>query len=208
MSSYTKEELKRLVITCLKEMSTEEIPVGISNRHIHLCAADFQQLFPNETLEPLKMLKQPGEFAAKQTVTIIGEKGHQEKVRILGPLRKKTQVEISKTDARILGIDAPIKLSGQLENAGLVTLKSKATSLELPVAIVAKRHIHMNSQDLKRFNVQANDNVTVKVKTPERTTIFEDVVIRFGENFVLEMHIDTDEANAANVSNETKVVIV
>lgn len=208
MSNYTREQLKQIVFSCLKEINLNEIPVGISNRHIHLCEEDFKLLFPNESLEPLKMLKQPGEFAAKQTLTVIGRKGEQEKVRILGPLRAKTQVEISKTDARVLGIEAPIKLSGQLEDAGVVTLKSQVTSIEVKAAIVAKRHIHMNTHDLERFNVRANDQVSVKISTPERTTIFEDVIIRHGENYVLEIHLDTDEANAANASSQTKVVII
>ena len=93
MNNFTKNEIKKIVSDLMKEMRNE-IPVGVSNRHIHLSQEDFELLFPGETLEPLKMLKQPGEFAAKQTLTLIGKKGKQGKVRILGPLRKRTQVEI------------------------------------------------------------------------------------------------------------------
>lgn len=207
MNSFTKNEIKKIVSDLMKEMR-DEIPVGVSNRHIHLSQEDFELLFPGETLEPLKMLKQPGEFAAKQTLTLIGKKGKQEKVRILGPLRKRTQVEISKTDARVLGIDAPIRLSGNLVDAGMVTLKSDNNEVNLRAAIVAKRHIHMNPNDLERFNLKEADVLTVKLKTPERETIYKDVSIRLGEKFILEMHIDTDEANAANVTNSTKALLI
>lgn len=207
MNSFTKNEIKKIVSDLMKEMR-DEIPVGVSNRHIHLSQEDFELLFPGETLEPLKMLKQPGEFAAKQTLTLIGKKGKQEKVRILGPLRKRTQVEISKTDARVLGVDAPIRLSGNLVDAGMVTLKSDNNEVNLRAAIVAKRHIHMNPNDLERFNLKEDDVLTVKLKTPERETIYKDVSIRLGEKFILEMHIDTDEANAANVTNSTKALLI
>ncbi|MFY8329632.1 phosphate propanoyltransferase [Vagococcus carniphilus] len=207
MNNFTKNEIKKIVSDLMKEMRNE-IPVGVSNRHIHLSQEDFELLFPGETLEPLKMLKQPGEFAAKQTLTLIGKKGKQEKVRILGPLRKRTQVEISKTDARVLGIDAPIRLSGNLVDAGMVTLKSDNNEVSLRAAIVAKRHIHMNPNDLERFNLKEDDVLTVKLKTPERETIYKDVSIRLGEKFILEMHIDTDEANAANVTNSTKALLI
>lgn len=207
MNSFTKNEIKKIVSDLMKEMR-DEIPVGVSNRHIHLSQEDFELLFPGETLEPLKMLKQPGEFAAKQTLTLIGKKGKQEKVRILGPLRKRTQVEISKTDARVLGIDAPIRLSGNLVDAGMVTLKSDNNEVNLRAAIVAKRHIHMNPNDLERFKLKEDDVLTVKLKTPERETIYKDVSIRLGEKFILEMHIDTDEANAANVTNSTKALLM
>ncbi|MFW7431386.1 phosphate propanoyltransferase [Vagococcus carniphilus] len=207
MNSFTKNEIKKIVSDLMKEMR-DEIPVGVSNRHIHLSQEDFELLFPGETLEPLKMLKQPGEFAAKQTLTLIGKKGKQEKVRILGPLRKRTQVEISKTDARVLDIDAPIRLSGNLVDAGMVTLKSDNNEVNLRAAIVAKRHIHMNPNDLERFNLKEADVLTVKLKTPERETIYKDVSIRLGEKFILEMHIDTDEANAANVTNSTKALLI
>ncbi|MFC6346465.1 phosphate propanoyltransferase [Vagococcus carniphilus] len=207
MNNFTKNEIKKIVSDLMKEMRNE-IPVGVSNRHIHLSQEDFELLFPGETLEPLKMLKQPGEFAAKQTLTLIGKKGKQEKVRILGPLRKRTQVEISKTDARVLGIDAPIRLSGNLVDAGIVTLKSVNNEVSLRAAIVAKRHIHMNPNDLERFNLKEDDVLTVKLKTPERETIYKDVSIRLGEKFILEMHIDTDEANAANVTNSTKALLM
>ena len=207
MNNFTKNEIKKIVSDLMKEMR-DEIPVGVSNRHIHLSQEDFELLFPGETLEHLKILKQPGEFAAKQTLTLIGKKGKQEKVRILGPLRKRTQVEISKTDARVLGIDAPIRLSGNLVDAGMVTLKSDNNEVNLRAAIVAKRHIHMNPNDLERFNLKEDDVLTVKLKTPERETIYKDVSIRLGEKFILEMHIDTDEANAANVTNSTKALLM
>lgn len=207
MDKMERAELKSLVREILEE-ELQTIPIGISNRHVHLTEGDFQQLFPGDSLRVLKPLKQPGEFAAEQTVSLIGPKGQRKNVRILGPLRKQSQVEISKTDGRTLGIDAPIRLSGDLADAKEITLQSQHGQLIIPAAIVAKRHIHMSISDMKKRGLQAGEEVAVKIDTPERATIFENVVIRPGENFLSEMHLDTDEANAAGVTANTRATIV
>ncbi len=203
MLDYSVDEIKKVVREVLTELQEETIPIGISNRHIHLTEEHFQLLFPNEQIEPQKKLKQPGEYAAKQTLTIIGPKGSRENVRILGPLRKQSQVEISKTDARTLGINAPIRLSGNLKDAVEITLKSPAAEITIPAVIIAKRHIHMSFADLEKLHLTKGEIVSVKIETPERTTIFDDVELRPGEKYVLEMHVDTDEANAANIGPKT-----
>ncbi|GCF95235.1 phosphate propanoyltransferase [Enterococcus florum] len=203
MHKATPELIQQIVSEVLNEIELEAIPIGISNRHVHLTEQDFQQLFPGETLTPMKPLKQPGEFAAEQTVTIVGSKGEQSRVRILGPFRKRSQAEISMTDTRTLGIPAPVRLSGHLEDAAEVTLKNGEHCVTIKGCIVAKRHIHMSFKDMARFKLSAGDTVSVRVKTEERTTLFEDVEIRPGEKFILEMHVDTDEANAANIKPDT-----
>ena len=190
------------VISNLKQYV--EVPVGVSNRHIHLSKEDFDILFPNQEVEIFKELSQPGFYAATQTVTIIGNRGELQKVRLLVPLREKTQVELSKTDARIIGIDAPIRLSGQLDDATEITIKSDATSIVRPAAIIAKRHIHMNPTDAILLGFKSGDKVSVLLEGDNRRTIYDDVIIRSSEGSVLEMHIDTDEANAANCGKEAK----
>lgn len=208
MNNYSIEEIKKIVREVLLEMQAETFPIGISNRHIHLTEEHFTILFPNEVIEPLKPLKQPGEFASKQTVTLVGSKGEIKRVRILGPLRKRSQVEISKTDARNLGIQPPIRLSGNLDDAVEITIRSEAAELTIPAAIVAKRHIHLNAQDMKRMNLKKGQVVSVEIFEGSRKTIFNDVELRPGKNFVLEMHVDTDEANAADIHPNTRGRII
>ncbi|MDH6365451.1 phosphate propanoyltransferase [Enterococcus sp. PF1-24] len=208
MVDMNQKALKEIIYQVMSDLELENIPIGISNRHVHLCEEHFRALFPGETIRPMKPLKQPGEFAAEQTVTICGPKGQQERVRLLGPLRKKSQVEISATDARNLGIVAPIRLSGNLTDAAEVTLKTAGREVTFKGCIIAKRHIHMSFNDLEKYQLKATDLVKVRVATPERTTLFEEVALRPGENFVLEMHVDTDEANAANIQLGTIASIV
>ena len=208
MNNYSIEEIRKIVREVLLEMQAETFPIGISNRHIHLTEEHFTILFPNETLEPLKPLKQPGEFAAKQTVTLVGPKGEIRKVRILGPLRKRSQVEISKTDARNLGVQPPIRLSGNLDDAVEITLRSEAAEVTIPAAIVAKRHIRWNDQDMERMGLKQGQVVSVEIFEGSRKTIFNDVELRPGKNFVLEMHVDTDEANAADIQPNTRGRII
>lgn len=206
MSNYSPEEIRQIVHKVLREMET--FPIGISNRHIHLTEEHFNVLFPNQMIEPAKKLKQPGEFASKQTVTLVGPKGVLQKVRILGPLRKRSQVEISKTDARNLGVQPPVRLSGHLDDAVEITLRSEVAELTIPAAIVAKRHIHLNYQDMKRLNLKEGQVVSVEIFEGSRKLIFSDVELRPGKNFILEMHIDTDEANAADIQLNTRGRII
>jgi phosphate propanoyltransferase len=195
-------EVKQVVCNVLAEMRERPIPVGISNRHLHLCQRDYDTLFPNEAMSVKKELKQPGQYAADQTVTLVGPKGKLERVRILGPVRSKTQVEISKTDARTLGIPAPIRLSGDLKETPGIKLVSEMGEVSLyEGVIVALRHIHMSPLDALLFGVKHGDAVSIEIQGTPRKTVFEDVSIRVSPDMVLEMHLDTDEANAADADN-------
>lgn len=199
-----RDEIKGIVRSVVQELLEDKvIPIGISNRHIHLSQADFDVLFPGQQMEKKKDLMQKGEFACEQLVTLIGPKGKLTKVRLLGPARKATQVELAMTDARILGLPVPLALSGDLSKAAMITIQSEAATLTIPAAIIAKRHIHMSPEDAKKFGVTNGEIVKVEVKTDGRTTIFGDVVIRENNLGVLEMHLDTDEANAAAVGPQT-----
>lgn len=179
-----------------------QVPVGISNRHIHLSQQDLETLFgEGYELTVRNNLSQTGQFAAEETLTVEGPKRSLQNVRILGPTRKETQVEVSRTDAFTLGVKPPVRDSGFLTDTPGITLigpKGKVT-LDKGV-IIAQRHIHMSPADAERFGVQDKDIVSVRVGG-ERGTVFNNVLIRVREDFVLEMHIDTDEANAAMLNN-------
>jgi len=182
-------------------LKVKQIPIGVSNRHIHLTNEGLEKLF-GEGYELLvaKELSQPGEFAAKETVTIKTEKAEISKVRILGPIRKFTQVEISKTDARKLGVDAPIRASGNIDGTPGITLIGPKGSLKIEKGvIIAERHIHMTPQDAERFQVKDGQYVSVKVEG-NRGLIFNQVLIRVKDTYALDMHIDTDEANSGNIT--------
>ncbi|MEW6196996.1 MAG: phosphate propanoyltransferase [Bacteroidota bacterium] len=183
------------------------IPLGISNRHIHLTQKTFHKLFgENAEFESMRPLYQPGEFASKHTLTIVGPKLRSiPSVRILGPLRKYDQVEVSLTDAIFLGIDPPVTNSGSLENAAALTLVGPNGSVYLEkCAIVANRHIHMTNKDAEIFGVKNGDYCKIRIEG-EKSTVFENVLIRINDNWLLQIHLDTDDANAANVREETCV---
>ena len=192
-----REQIRTIVREVIEAMFESSIPVGVSNRHVHLCQEDWDILFPNQSITKKSDLKQTGEFASEQTVTLVGSKGVIQNVRVLGPLRKQSQVEVSLTDARALGIKPPIVLSGHLESAVEITLCTENGEITKPICIVAKR-LHVND----------GDSVSVELQTPERTTVFSDVIVRAVPGFVLELHIDTDEANAANVQGTVMARIV
>ncbi len=186
------------------------IPIETSARHIHLCEEDFKILFgPDAKLTYVKELSQPGQYACRERVAVVGPKGRFDKVVMLGPFRSKTQVEISVTDARKLGIPGVIRQSGETAGTPGCTLIGPAGSLELKEGvIVAKRHIHMTPIDAMRARVKDNDIVFVITTSYERSLIFSDVVVRVSPSFSLAMHVDTDEANAfANEDNPTGVIL-
>ncbi|WP_413724518.1 phosphate propanoyltransferase [Sodalis sp. RH16] len=192
-------ELRSLVENVLLDMQRRPIPLGISNRHLHLSLEDYEHLFPGRPLIFKKDLYQPGQFASEQVVDLVGPKGQLKNVRILGPLRGRSQVEISRTDARLLGLDAPLRLSGDLQDTPGIRLVSASGEMALPHGvIVAQRHIHMSPLDALLFGVKQGDQVRVALRGTGRGLIFDDVAIRVGEHMRLEMHIDTDEANAAD----------
>lgn len=192
--------ITKLTGQVIAQMRQRTIPLGISNRHVHLSEKDYQSLFPGQTLKIKKPLGQPGQFAAEQTVSLIGPRGQLKNVRILGPLRGQTQVEISYTDARQIGLTAPLRLSGDLTGSVSVTLKSEAGEINLTEGvIIARRHIHMSPLDAAIFGVTQGETVKVGIEGTDRKLIFDDVCIRVAEDMRLEMHIDTDEANAAGI---------
>lgn len=179
-----------------------KVPVGISNRHIHLSQGDLEALFgAGYQLTVRNELSQTGQFAAEETVTIEGPKSSMHNVRILGPTRKQTQIEISRTDSFALGVKPPVRDSGFLEaSPGITLIGPKGTITLDRGVIIAQRHIHMTEADAKAFGVKDKDLVSVRVGG-ERGVTFENVLVRVRNDFVLEMHIDTDEANAAILGN-------
>jgi acetate kinase len=186
------------------------IPIAVSGRHCHLTQETVETLFgEGYTLTPRNDLSQPGQFAAEETVRVVGPDGALEKVRILGPTRDYNQVEVARTDEFKLGIDAPVRMSGDIEQSAGVTLVGDAGDVTLSEGLIcAWRHIHMTPEDARRFGVEHRDVVEVAVDTDERDLVFGDVVIRVSEDYKLEMHIDTDEANAANLPRRSEGVLV
>ena len=178
------------------------VPVGVSNRHIHLSVADVETLFgKGYELQPMKELSQPGQFACKEQLTIIGPSMRAiEKVRVLGPVRKATQVEISRTDSYTLKVKAPVRESGKIEgSAGLTIVGPKGVVHIDQGCIIANRHIHMSPDDGVAFGVKDGEYVNVEVDDGERRTKWYDVQVRVSPDFRLEMHVDTDDANAVGL---------
>ncbi|MCD1257736.1 phosphate propanoyltransferase [Paenibacillus athensensis] len=178
----------------------KQVPVGVSARHVHLSPEHIEALFgKGYELNVLKPLSQPGQFAAEETVAVIGPKGRFDKVRILGPARSRSQVEVSRTDAFSLGISPPVRESGHIEGTPGLRLAGPNGEVELTQGvIVAARHIHFHTSDAERWGIADQQRLRVKVQG-ERPVIFEDVIARVSADFALDMHIDTDEGNAAGV---------
>lgn len=188
---------------------TKTILVETSARHIHLSQKDLDVLFgEGYTLTNKKDLSQPGQFACVEKVTIVGPRGEQ-KMSILGPTRNATQVELSLTDARSLGLKALVRESGDI--AGTCGCKIIGPKGEVEISegvIAAKRHIHMTSADAKEFDIKDKDVVSVKITTDERSLVFGDVVCRVSDSYALAMHIDTDESNAAGIAGPCQGEII
>ena len=182
-----------------------EILVEVSGRHVHLCKKDINILFgEDDSLSMKKELSQPGQYLCNQRVNIVGPKGEMKNVGIIGPERKETQVEISLTDARKLGINAPVRLSGKLENSPGCKLVGPKGSVDLERGVIAsRRHIHLNNEGNLQLKLEDKQSVKVKIKTKDRSLIFDDVIVRISDSFKPAFHIDTDEANAAGVKGET-----
>jgi len=181
--------------------SNRRVPIGVSARHVHLTRSTIERLFgEGYELEPGKQLSQHGQFAARETVTLIGPRGRIDKVRIMGPVRSRDQVEISRSDEFVLGIDAPVRISGDLANTPGITLAGPRGEVKLESGVVcARRHIHMNPDDAARLGIADHDSVSVRVDSDGRDLTFNDVTVRVAPEFELELHLDTDEANAAGV---------
>lgn len=214
---YTKSHIRAIVKQIVDGLAAEnvslkanEIPIGVSNRHIHLNKADLETLFgEGYELTPLKDLSQPGQYACKETLTIVGPSLRPiENVRVLGPLRNKSQVEVSMTDSFLLKNRPPIRESGKTEgSAGIAIIGPKGVIQLKEGCIIANRHIHMSPLDAEKFGVVDNDSVTVDVVGKKHTRWY-DVQVRVHKDFRLEMHIDTDDSNATGIGNGAKVTIV
>lgn len=186
------------------------IPLGVSNHHIHLTKATFEKLFGKGVeLERYRDLYQPGDIAAKQTLTIVGSKLRAiQNVRILGPLRNYDQVELSLTESVQLGINPPIRNSGDLKGAAPLTLVGPKGSVYLEeCAIIAIRHMHVPGDIARQYGVEDGDYCKVRIGGKKSTT-FENVLVRINDAWKLQLHLDTDDANAANVRCDTKVEFI
>jgi len=208
------DALATLLLEAIKEggdftKDLSSIPVGISNRHIHLSQADLETLFgTGYQLTKTKDLSQPMQYACKETLTIAGPKGAIEKVRILGPARSESQVEILQADCFKLGITAPVRLSGDLQGTPGITLIGPKGSVFLSKGLlIAQRHIHMNLEDVKHFGVSDGEQVTIQIDGLRGGT-YSNVVIRANNTSSLEFHIDMEEANAMHLVSTSRITIL
>lgn len=188
---------------------SKPIPVGVSGRHLHLSQDDLDTLFgKGYQLTPMKDLSQPGQYAAKETVEVSTEKGSFKSVRILGPVRKQTQIELALTDAVKLGVNPPVRDSGDLKQSPGLTITGPKGQVTIQEGVIcAARHIHMTPADAECLNVKDKELVSVKVEG-ERGAILCNVLVRIHDTFQLEMHLDTDEGNAVMAKTGDVVAIV
>ena len=201
--------IRNAVLAALAKKAVSFVPVGISARHVHLSQSDLETLFgKGYQLTPMKELSQPGQYAAKEQVTVVGPKGELAKVRVLGPVRGATQVEVAMTDAMKLGIKAPVRMSGELNGTPGCKLVGPAGEVTISQGLIAAaRHIHMTDEQAAAYGVSNGDRVSVRVCS-ERPCIWGNVIVRCGKGHDLELHIDTDEANGALISNGEFVELV
>lgn len=185
------------------------VPVGVSARHIHLSPEHIEQLFgQGYELKSLKPLSQPGQFAAEETVAVHGPKGRFDTVRILGPARGATQLEVSRTDAFALGIRPPVRLSGHTAGTPGIRIVGPAGEVAIEEGvIIAARHVHLHTTDAERLGIADQQKLSIRVNG-ERGLVFHEVVARVHEQFALDFHIDTDEANAAGAQNGDMAEII
>ncbi len=212
------EKIAEMVKNVLLEMKgapaaetkqSDGIPVGVSNRHIHLSKSDLETLFgEGYELTPIKELSQPGQYACRELLTIIGPSMRPiENVRVLGPVRKVSQVEISATDSYVLKVKPPVRESGNIKDSAPIRIVGPKGVVELSEGcIIANRHIHMSPDEAQGFGVCDGDYVDIDVNGKRRTRWF-DVQVRVHKDFRLEMHVDTDDANAAGIGNGFIVTI-
>lgn len=187
-----------------------QIPIAVSARHAHLSKASIERLFgPAYALTPRGVLSQTGQFSAEETVSLIGPRGRIDGVRLIGPPRAQDQVEIARSDEFVLGVDAPVRLSGDLANSSGVIVEGPRGRIELTRGvIVALRHIHMSPAEAELFGVKDRERVAVRIDSRERDVIFEDVIVRIDPSFRLQLHLDTDEANAAGIDEHTRAKLL
>lgn len=211
LTSAAIADIVKKVISEMGTTSTDnQIPVGISNRHIHLSREDLETLFgAGYELTPIKDLSQPGQYACKETLTLIGPSMRSiENVRVLGPLRKSSQVEISMTDSFVLKVKPPVRESGKTQGSAPITIIGPKGIVSLKEGcIIANRHIHMSPADAQKFGVKDGDYINVDAFGGTRKTRWYDVQIRVHKDFRLEMHVDTDDANAVGFKNGSTVTV-
>lgn len=189
------EEITRRVLRRM-DAEQDQIVLGVSNRHVHLSQSDLATLFGLDALTVYRHVRQPGEFAAEQSVAVHGPRTSFPKVRVMGPCRPKSQVELSRTDAIALGVDAPLTQSGHLETAGPIEIEGPLGSVRLDRgAMVAARHIHMGPAHARAWGLADQDLVKVRFGG-ERGGVLDNLIIRIKDDWVPEIHLDTDEANA------------
>lgn len=184
-----------------------KVNVGISNRHVHLCEEDYKILFGDIPLTKRNDLTQPGMYACNETVTIKGNKREYEGVRILGPNRTYTQVEISKTDAYYLGVDPPVRNSGDLLDASLITIIGPKGELTKKACIIATRHIHVDENERIKHNLVGVEKVSVKIDG-EKSGIINNVYLKDSDKAYFELHLDTDDANGFLLKQGDEVEII
>ncbi|GAB6173542.1 phosphate propanoyltransferase [Paradesulfitobacterium aromaticivorans] len=186
-----------------------DVPLGISSRHVHLTQEHVDILFGRgHKLTPTKALSQPGQFASDETVTIVGNKGSLEGVRVLGPVRNYSQVELATTDTFKLGVKAPVRESGELEGTPGIELVGPVGKLKLNSGvIIAARHIHMTPEEAKEHGLKDGDHVSVEIPG-SRGGVLDEVLIRVSPKFELDMHVDTDEGNAFNLHTGDTVEVL
>lgn len=184
-------------------MVVRTIPVAISARHVHLCQDSIDRLFgAGYVLTVISPLSQPGQYATGETVTLTGPRGRLTAVRVLGPPRDADQIELSRSDEMTLGIHAPLRLSGDLAQTPGIAITGPAGQIALEHGVItATRHIHMSPQDAQDFQVRDRQRVQVAIDSDGRDLLFDDVVVRVSPAFRLEMHLDTDEGNAAGIES-------
>lgn len=202
MKQIIYKVLDKLKDNALNAVHPQPFPIGVSNRHVHLSKDDLEALFgKGYELKVNQKISQPGQFAANETVNLAGPKGYIEKVRILGPLRKHTQVEIMRSDKYKLGVAPPLRESGDIKDSSGITIIGPMGSIHIKEGlIISRRHVHMTPADAAAYGVSDGETVQVRAGTG-RGLIFDQVVIRVRDDFALELHIDMDEANAAEVEN-------
>jgi acetate kinase len=188
------------VAEVIQQQPERKIPIEVSAHHIHLAEEDVEALFgPGYLLTHRADLSQPGQFASEETIDLLGPRGRVERVRILGPTRRQSQVEIAMTEEYKLGIKAPIRASGDLEGSPGITLQGPRGRAELAEGVICSvRHIHMTPEDALSYGLKDRDICMIRVEG-DRTLIFGDVLVRVSPDYRLAMHIDTDEANAAHI---------
>ena len=202
--------ITELVVQELQQIDDTKntVPVGISARHVHLSQDHLEILFgKGHELTYLKALSQPGQFAAQEQVEVIGPKGSIKNIRILGPIRSNTQVEVAASDLRTLGVKAPVRGSGNIEDTPGATIRGPVGEVIIPRGIiVAERHLHMSDDDARDFELKNDDVISVIVEG-KKGGVMGDIVVRVNKDYALDLHIDTDDANAFNLAQGQRLKI-